>query len=238
MTNQASEPKPTLTQVQIIQSLAEALAWFEKELGWGVAPAELNHLTGRIGELYAAMITRGQMALETNQRGYDVVCASNERISVKTVTTSSHVSFNASTFEFVDRVMVFRVNMDDELGISVEELLDESADAAKGRMRLSDGKYVYSLALGSQREKRPVEDLRITARASHADFEIVRYESGAIRILRDGVVQPVVVKDVLRPVAAEVGASLLNPKGETKNTQALGADVIRALNLRRGRSET
>lgn len=54
------EPKPTLTQVQIIQSLAEALSWFEKELSWGVAPADLNHLTGRIGELYAAMITRGK----------------------------------------------------------------------------------------------------------------------------------------------------------------------------------
>jgi hypothetical protein len=71
-----------LSQTQVIQSLAEALAWFEKELGWGVAPAELNHLTGRIGELYAAMITRGQMALETNQRGYDVISADNERISV------------------------------------------------------------------------------------------------------------------------------------------------------------
>jgi len=53
-----------------------------------------SRLTGRIGELYAAMITRGQMALETNQRGYDVVSALNERISVKTITTSTHVSFN------------------------------------------------------------------------------------------------------------------------------------------------
>ena len=60
------ETKPTLTQVQIIQSLAEALSWFEKQLSWGVAPVEMNHLTGRIGELYVAMITRGQMALETN----------------------------------------------------------------------------------------------------------------------------------------------------------------------------
>jgi hypothetical protein len=57
-----------LSQTQIIQSLAESLGWFEKELEWGVAPAELYHLTGRIGELYAAMITRGQMALQTNQR--------------------------------------------------------------------------------------------------------------------------------------------------------------------------
>ncbi len=66
-----------LSQTQIIQSLAESLGWFEKELEWGFAPAELNHLTGRIGELYAAMITRGQMALQTNQRGYDVISSEN-----------------------------------------------------------------------------------------------------------------------------------------------------------------
>ncbi len=105
-------------------------------------------------------------------------------------------------------------------------------------MRLSDGKYVYSIAQGSQREKRPVEELRVTARATHSDFEIVRYESGAIRILCDGVIQSVVGKDVLRPIAADLDVSLLNPKGETKNTQTLGPDVIRALNLRSDHSET
>ena len=85
-----------------------------------------SRLTGRIGELYAAMITRGQMALETNQRGYDVVSALNERISVKTITTSTYVSFNSATFEFVDRVIILRVNVDQENGISVEEILDKS----------------------------------------------------------------------------------------------------------------
>jgi hypothetical protein len=134
--------------------------------------------------------------------------------------------------------MVLRVNVDDERGISVEELLDETAEAAKDRMRLGDGKYVYPIAQGTQRERRPVEDLRVTARASYSDFEIVRYESGAIRIMRDGVVQPVVVKDILRPIAAEVRVDLLNPRGEAKNTQTLGADVIRALNLRSGNSRT
>ena len=127
--------RPTLTQVQIIQSLAEALSWFEKEISWGVSPGELNHLTGRIGELYAAMIKRGQMALDTNQRGYDVVSASNERISVKTVTTSNHVSFNQNTFHHVDRILVLRINVDEEKGVSVEELLDIAAHDAQTRMR-------------------------------------------------------------------------------------------------------
>jgi len=235
MSDQIGETKPNLSQVQIIQSLAEALAWFEKELSWGVAPGELNHLTGRIGELYAAMITRGQMALETNQRGYDVVSASNERISVKTITTSSHVSFNISTFGLVDRVMIFRVNVDDETGISVEELLDEPADTARTKMRISGDRYIYPISQRAPREARPVEELRVTARARYADMEVVQYESGTIRILRDEVAQPV-VKDVLRPIAAELGVDLLNSRGGTKNTRTLGADVIRALNVRSSRS--
>jgi hypothetical protein len=156
------ESKPTLTQVQIIQSLAEALSWFEKELSWGVAPGELNHLTGRIGELYAAMINRGQMALDTNQRGYDVVSALNERISVKTVTTSTQVSFNSATFHLVDRVMILRVNVDEENGISVEEILDEAAEVAKAKMRLTGTKLFYAIPQASQRERRPVEELRVT----------------------------------------------------------------------------
>lgn len=223
--------RPTLTQVQIIQSLAEALSWFEKEVSWGVSPGELNHLTGRIGELYAAMITRGQMALDTNQHGYDVVSASNERVSVKTVTTSNHVSFNQNTFHHVDRIMVLRVNVDDEKGVSVEELLDIAAHDAETLMRSRNGKFIYSVVRGN-REERPVEDLEITARAAYADLEIVQYESGAIRIRRHGEVQPGVVKEVLRPIATEVGVDLFNSKGGLKNTQQLGTDVIRALNAR------
>lgn len=222
---------PTLSQVQIIQSLAEALSWFEKELSWGVSPGELNHLTGRIGELYAAMITRGQMALDTNQRGYDVVSASNERISVKTITSSTHVGFNASTFNHVDRVMVLRVNVDDDKGVSVEELLDAPATDALELMREQGGKLVYPISRGT-REARPAESLEITDRAPYSDFEIVRYESGAIRVWRDGKEQPTVVKGLLRSVAAEVGVDLFNSKGGSKNTQQLGADVIRALNYR------
>ncbi len=72
-----------LTQMQLIQSLGEALAWFEREINWGVPATELRHLCGRIGELYVAMITNGQMATQVNQRGYDVVSAAGERISVK-----------------------------------------------------------------------------------------------------------------------------------------------------------
>lgn len=227
--------RPTLTQVQIIQSLAEALSWFEKEISWGVSPGELNHLTGRIGELYAAMITRGQMALDTNQRGYDVVSASNERISVKTITTSTHVGFNQNTFVHVDRVMILRINIDDEKGVSVEELLDASAEEVRHLMREQAGKLVYPIKRGS-REERPVESLEITAKATYSDLEVVKYESGAIRILQGGAVQEGAVKETLRSIATDVGVDLLNSKGGLKNTQQLGADVIRSLNAAAGLS--
>ncbi len=51
------------------------MSWLERELNWGVPITELRHLTGRIGELYSALITNGQMATEVNQSGYDVVSA-------------------------------------------------------------------------------------------------------------------------------------------------------------------
>ncbi|UXS99616.1 DUF6998 domain-containing protein [Agrobacterium tumefaciens] len=225
--------RPTLTQVQIIQSLAEALSWFEKEISWGVSPGELNHLTGRIGELYAAMITRGQMALDTNQRGYDVVSASNERISVKTITSSTHVDFNLNTFNHVDRVMVLRVNIDDEKGVSVEELLDAQVETARQLIREQGSKLVY-LIKRATREERPVESLEIAGKAPYSDFEIVKYENGAIRIFRNGEPQKVIVKETLRSVAADIGVDLLNSKGGLKNTQQLGADVIRCLNAAAG----
>ena len=87
-----------LTQMQLIQSLGEAMSWFERELNWGVPATELRHLCGRIGELYAALISNGQMANEVNQKGYDVVGSTGDKISVKTTAmmdSAGHVSFNA-----------------------------------------------------------------------------------------------------------------------------------------------
>ena len=97
-----------LSQMQLIQSLGEAMAWFERELNWGVSATELRHLCRRIGELYAALITNGQMATQVNQKGYDVVSSVGEKISVKTTATigsSRHFEFNADSLQFVDRVI-------------------------------------------------------------------------------------------------------------------------------------
>ena len=89
-----------------IQSLGEAMSWFERELAWGVPPTELRHLIGRIGELYAALISNGQMATEVNQKCYNVVGADGEKISVKTtamMNSSGHIAFNLNTLNIVDK---------------------------------------------------------------------------------------------------------------------------------------
>jgi hypothetical protein len=74
-----------LTQIQIIQSLGEAMNWLESELSWGVAIQEPRHLIGRIGELYAALMTGGQMAPEVNQAGYDVVSSDASESTAKPI---------------------------------------------------------------------------------------------------------------------------------------------------------
>jgi hypothetical protein len=218
---------PTLTQVQIIQSLGEALAWVEKELSWGVNLQDLAHLTGRVGELYAAMITRGQMALLTNQSGYDVVSATNERVSVKTITTSISVSFNRNTYHLVDRVMILRLVNDPDRGLALEELLDCSAGEAVGMMREVGTKLTYTVR--SQRPKRHLGEMRVVDRAMFEGWELRKYENGAIRADCDGV-DIDIVKNLLRHIAPKVGVDVLNGTGGVKNTQQLGSDIIRAIN--------
>ena len=218
----------TLSQVQIIQSLAEALSWFEKEIAWGVDPGELRSLTGRIGELYAAMITRGQMALATNQRGYDVVSADGERISVKTITSSSHVSFSRTTFDLVDRVIVLRINVDDETGISIEELFDLPAAEVRDRAAREAGDYRIATAARA-REPVPLGSLGITDSAAFGPYTLHRYENGTIKVQRDDVEVPQ-AKPVLREIAGHVGVDIHYAEGKPKNTRQLGMHIIKTLN--------
>ena len=217
-----------LTQTQIIQSLAEALSWFEKELEWGVSAGELGHLTGRIGELYAAMITRGQMALATNQRGYDVVSAKGERISVKTVTTSGAARFDANTLDLVDRAMVLRVNIDDDAGVSIETLLDIPREVFVSRLRhLANGMIDFPVRTLAK-QPRPLDSQAIVAEAAFSHWLVRQYESGSMAVLRDGISVPV-VKPVLREIAAKLGVDLRNSNDRPKNTRQLGAGVVEAI---------
>lgn len=110
----------------------------KNELSWGVHLPELRHLNGRIGELYVAKITEGQMATEVNQHGFDVISKNGDRISVKTTSTTSgkHLFFfNEKTLQYVDRVMILRI--DETAGLKI--ILNTTKEEAK-KLMVSKGK--------------------------------------------------------------------------------------------------
>ncbi|MGY5775775.1 DUF6998 domain-containing protein [Rhizobium sp. LEGMi135b] len=216
----------SLRQFQIIQSLGEALSWFQKELSWGVPAAELNHLTGRIGELYTAMITYGQMATEVNQRGYDVVSAEGERISVKTITSSTHVSFNLRTFDQVDRIIVLRINT---VELAIEILLNKAVAECRALMRGSAGKLIFpTLRPPEERLTRPLSEMVVVAEARYDDHLIKQYENGSVEVLTNGMVEPI-AKPILRNIASEIQVDLINGAGSPKNTRQLGDHIIKKI---------
>lgn len=218
-----------LTQMQLIQSLGEALSWFERERNWGIPPTELRHLCGRIGELYAAMITNGQMATEVNQHGYDVVSRSGERISVKTTAmmgNSGHVTFNANSLKLVDRVIVLRINTDE---MQVETLYDASIGEALRKMTAtSGGKRTIPLSRLLDKPERPRAALTVVKQVTYRECVVRELENGAIEVEKDGkLLQP--VKPVLRELATPLNLSLLSASGAALTTRQLGSQIIKGV---------
>ncbi|MDN3391130.1 hypothetical protein [Pseudoalteromonas sp. APC 3691] len=217
-----------LTQMQIIQSLGEAMSWLERELSWDVPATELRHLTGRIGELYAALITNGRMATEVNQAGYDVVSSKGERISVKTtgrMHTGGHISFNTNTLELVDRIIILRINTDE---MQVETLLDMPVEQA--RLLMSDAATGKSCITMSKLINPPVKPrvLLNVKEATWNNYKLVELESGTIEVfLNDELVTP--SKRYLRDIAKELGISILNSNGNPFNIRELGFVLIKEL---------
>lgn len=227
-----------LTQIQIIQSLGEAMNWLERELSWGVAIQEQRHLVGRIGELYAALMTGGQMAQETNQAGYDVVSSRDEKISVKTTTqegSSGHLAFSANTLHHVDRVMVFFLNTEE---MQIDTLLDCSKDEAMAMFSNDSvgGKLILPLGRlrGAARVPvRQLEDQKVKAEQSFGDLKIRELESGTILVVDAGGIIPV-TKPVLRDIATKLGVALLGGNGVPLTTRQLGTRIIKELAESRG----
>jgi len=218
-----------LTQMQIIQSLGEAMAWFERELQWGVQPTELRHLSGRIGELYSALITNGQMATEVNQQGYDVVSSSGERVSVKTTAmmgSSGHISFNPNTLDKVDRVIILRINTEE---MQIETLLNDTIENSMGLMGKpsSSGKVAISLSKLLKPEKARV-DIAAIKSVSVGSYRIKELENGTIEIEEGGnLVSP--VRPVLQSIAQSLNINTLNGNGNPYNTRQLGSILIKSV---------
>lgn len=228
MTEKSIGEAMAISQMALIQSLGEAMAWFEKEVEWGVPPTELRHLCGRIGELFVAVLTNGQMANAVNQKGYDVVGSNNEQISVKTTATvgsASHVSFNAKTLLHVHRVIVLRINTEER---EIETLLDAPIAQAMELMGPeAGGKRTIALSKIAGARKTHGK-AKTVAEVNHGDLTVRELESGTIEVLRDGVrLEP--AKPVLRIIAEELNIGLLNGGGNPHNTRQLGSLVIKAI---------
>jgi hypothetical protein len=217
-----------LTQMQLIQSLGEALSWLERELSWGVQPTELRHLCGRIGELYTALITNGQMAAHVNQRGYDVVSSDGERISVKTTAmmgNTGHISFNTNSLGEVDRVVVLRINTDE---MQVEILLNALiAEAINLMSPESNGSRDLPLRRLNKETKQRSE-VRTVKEVTYLDYIVRELETGSIEVgVKGELKQP--VKPVLREIALLLNISLVSNSGNIYTTRQLGSQVIKAI---------
>ena len=215
--------------MQIIQSLGEAMSWFERELEWGVAPTELRHLSGRIGELYSALITNGQMATEVNQKGYDVVSSIGERISVKTTAkmdSNGYISFNPLTLNEVDRVIILRINTEE---MQIEILLNDVISEAKKLMTQPNAGGKVSIALSKLVKKQKVRTNIATIKTVNIDaYTLQELENGTIEILKDDeLITP--TKPTLRVFASKFNISLLNNNGNKRNTRQLGSLIIKAI---------
>ncbi len=218
-----------LTQMQIIQSLGDAMSWFERELAWGVPPAELRHLNGRIGELYAALITNGQMATNVNQHGYDVVAESGERVSVKTTSMMSgggHISFNPNTLELADRVIILRMNTDE---MQIEILFNDRTENAIELMAPPNASGKRNISLSKLLSPpRLREDIPTVLSVEFENHTVTALENGTIKVFTDGeAVSP--AKPLLRKLARKLGVDILNSNGNHRNTRQLGSLIISAI---------
>jgi len=215
-----------LSQMQTIQSLGNNLAILQQEVEtFGVPATETRHLVGRIGELYACVITNGQMALNTNEKGYDVVSSTGERISVKTTattTTSGGATFNLNTLHLVDRIMVMRINED----LEIDVLLDEPVEVAKKLMH--KGTIAYSKLFGTGRNNINLDKIPIVNQVEYKDCIIIEYENGSIAVhQQEKMVTP--AKPLLCELANALNVSLLNGNGNQHNTRTLGSLIINSV---------
>jgi len=216
-----------LSQMQIIQSLGEAMNWLERELNWGVAAGELRHLMGRIGELYVAMITNGQMAINTNEKGYDVVSKQGERISVKTttMTENGHVSFNPNTLSQVDRVIILLFNTKE---LEIEILLDKNVKEAMDYMsQATDGKKNIALSKLRAKQEKHRSELSVNE-AIYGKHKILELESGTIEVYENDRKLEKSYPELVK-IASELHISTLNSKGNSLNTRQLGTLIIKTI---------
>lgn len=143
------------------------------EVSWGVPLAELRHLIGRLGELYVANEYGGTMALNHNEKGFDVTVG-KENISVKTTSTTSpkhYFYFNKNTLKYVTKVIILNINEDAEIA----ELLNASIDDAKKFMTKRGKKLVIKRSKLSDNNKEKYLNEKSTSKNPTSE-ELIRFD--------------------------------------------------------------
>lgn len=108
----------------------------------GCKPTELRHLIGRIGEFYCALHTDGELAILTNQKGFDVKSKDGRRISVKTTAQKGgFVSINKNTIDNVDELMIIQF-LDNQLVI----IFYDSIEIVKQQCRTWENKFEFDIS--------------------------------------------------------------------------------------------
>ncbi|MGY3703310.1 hypothetical protein BW731_02265 [Vagococcus martis] len=211
-------------------SSSNLLCWLEQETNWGTNRGELTFITGRLGELYTAIMTNGEMASKTNQEGYDVVSEQGEHISVKSTTSNKgthHFRFNKTTLNKVDRVVIVYINVEE---LTIQIIYDAPIEEAKQLMvETSDGSQ-YNLSQSKLLTKSKSNKIKkvVMDDVHYELFTIQKLESGTIVLLENGKeVTP--VKPVLRKIAQKMGVDINNGNGNLKTTRGLGNDIIKQL---------
>ena len=131
----------------------------------GVAPAEVRHLIGRLGELECALLVGGTLSHRANQHGFDVIAANGRKISVKsTCQISGFVAISKSTYHHANDLMVIQYQ-NSELKVLYYGCINKAVEAARFYAR--DNKYEFNLSKARQLQ--------------HAIDQSVQANSNAIR---------------------------------------------------------
>ena len=216
-----------LTQSATIHMLSSRLAAYETDIARGAKGELLRAEVGIIGELYVAMMTRGQLADQNNQPGHDVISEAGERISVKTTQRAvANMTFNPDTFDKVDRVVVVKVENTDEQGVTISIAFDATGEEMTARLgpslRFSE----------SSSRARDLSTIPVIASAEFDGYRINQHANASISLYNSRGAPISVVKPVLRELAEKLGVDPISGTGVEKNTRSLGDHIIKAVKSR------
>ncbi|MDI2113459.1 hypothetical protein [Commensalibacter nepenthis] len=170
------------------------------------------------------------MALEVNQRGYDVVSAEGEHISVKTITSTKHIRFNLNSFDQVHRVVIIRIVFDENNEISIEEILDKSADDFVACCWVDEHRKKYIYSPYKQTRSVPLAQQKIAKQVYYDAYQISEYENGRIVMTKDG--QEITnINQILQKIALSLGIDIFTRSRNQRTNRRLGAKIIAAIEL-------